>query len=245
LAEKRDLLNSNHHVLLKILLFSGALKKGDYDELVEVADKKILIIRDPRDNIISELLYYGGYHVTWSKPYRDRKKAVALLKEKEAHNQGVSVIKLFEILCDRDKEALSHYMRERYENVIKFMERYPEAHIVKYEDMLQNSIDNLEDYLGFALTQQTEIGTAHEYVIRKKTGGDWKNWFTAEDIIFFKPILERYMDTFDYTPDWTPHAKPSILPEHSSEYFENLVKKKRNAQKPKHSIKRLLKRLFS
>jgi len=245
LTKKGELLKSNHNVLLKILLFPGGLEKGDYDELVRSVDRKILIIRDPRDNIISELLYYGAYHITWSKPYKQRKEAITYLKEKEANNQNVSVIKLFEILCDRDRENLKNYMTDRYESVIKFDKRYPEVNIIKYEDMLQNSIGDLERYLGFSLTQQAEIGSTHEYVIRKKTDGDWKNWFTEEDIIFFKPILEKYMRSFSYHSDWTLNANSSILPEHSSEYFEGLINKKRKAQRAKHPIERLFKRFFT
>lgn len=245
LARKRELLESNNDVLLKMLLFPGALKKGEYDELVEISDKNILIIRDPRDNIISELLYYGGYHVTWSKSYEQRQKAIALLKEKEANSKIVSVIRLFEILCDRDREDLNQYMMKRYESVSEFVERYKNVEVVKYEDILQNSLHNLENYLGFSLAPKTQVKSDHAYVIRKKAEGDWKNWFTEEDIVFFKPILEKYMSQFEYPNDWTLSAQPGILAKYSSAYFEKLIENKRNSHRPDHPIKRLLKKLFS
>ena len=38
----------------------------------------------------------------------------------------------------------------------------------------------------------------------KRSGkfGEWKNWFTPEDVAFFKPRMEKFMGRYGYLLDW-------------------------------------------
>ena len=68
-------------------------------------------------------------------------------------------------------------------------------------------------------------------VIRKKAAGDWRHWFTEEDVSLFKPAYKDYMQLMDYDiDDWNLNENPVIHPEYSSAYMQNL------AQRAKKSI---------
>ena len=60
-------------------------------------------------------------------------------------------------------------------------------------------------------------------MLREPKRNDWKNWFTEEDIAFFRPHLAAYMLAYGYPDDWTPAEAPHIRPEHGSEFIQRSV----------------------
>jgi hypothetical protein len=64
-------------------------------------------------------------------------------------------------------------------------------------------------------------------VIRKKAIGDWRHWFTEEDVEVFKPAYLPYMELIGYDcNDWAISSKPVIEPEYSSIYMQSLPLRK-------------------
>jgi hypothetical protein len=57
--------------------------------------------------------------------------------------------------------------------------------------------------------------------VRSATYGEWRHWFVASDIDFFRPMFKTYMDTFGYDDDWTLAADPVIPRETASGYVED------------------------
>jgi hypothetical protein len=102
--------------------------------------------------------------------------------------------------------------------------------------------------LGFEIQADATvpIASGKAKVIRKKTAGDWRNWFTEEDVTLFKPAFTPYMEFIGYdTHDWTLSPQPLIEPEYSSVYIRNLPRKatKNKIQRYLDStVQRLLKR---
>ena len=63
-------------------------------------------------------------------------------------------------------------------------------------------------------------------VIRKKGTGDWRQWFTEEDMELFKPAYLPYMELIGYDcDDWQSDPNPVIEPEFSSVYLQSLPRK--------------------
>ena len=62
--------------------------------------------------------------------------------------------------------------------------------------MVDKKFDALNAYLGFQIGADTEVpsGMGKEKVVRKKAYGDWRHWFTKEDVEFFKPAHTPYME---------------------------------------------------
>lgn len=62
--------------------------------------------------------------------------------------------------------------------------------------------------------------------MRKKAYGDWRHWFTENDVDFYKPAYTPYMEDVGYDcVDWNISPEPVIEPEFSSEYMQGLPRK--------------------
>ncbi len=63
---------------------------------------------------------------------------------------------------------------------------------------------------------------------RTRGYGDWKNWFTAEDVAFFRPLLDDYVRLAGLPDDWELAATPTVPPEFASAYVRRIVDEKRH-----------------
>ena len=97
-----------------------------------------------------------------------------------------------------------------------------------FENMVENKLDDLNAYLGFEVQSDAEVpsSSGKAKVIRKKASGDWRHWFTEEDITLFKPTFTPYMEFIGYDcEDWNLDPQPIIEPEYSSVYMQSLPRK--------------------
>jgi len=211
-------------------------------------EKKIGLVRDPRDWVISSLLY-----AMFDAPYCEDDAAtaqiLAALRRKEADPHSVSVLEITRLFCNvwtppegMDASKLEECfvgmminkgIREVYQWhmdwELDFYRKHPEYFIVKYEDFVSRNISALETHLGLALTGQGSVAARYQRVIRTKGAGDWRHWFIEEDIEFFKPIFSEMMNAFSYPADWAPAEQPVVLPEYSSEYVRGLIAERKAA----------------
>jgi hypothetical protein len=194
-------------------------------------DKRIFIVRDPRDKIISLLLYSGGFHKTYKHPKRIR-KSIELLQKKESDN-SVSLLELWEGIFGFDKERLAFLGSDLMTEPMSNYDHY----LLKYESFIDGNVSGLCDYLEVnELDYSIDIckyleskSYSREFtrVIRTKRYDNWKNWFTADDVEFFKPILEPYLIQFGYDNNWELNEKSVIESKYCSEYFINRVDERR------------------
>jgi len=82
---------------------------------------------------------------------------------------------------------------------ISFYKTHSDYFILKYEDLVNNRLDDLDTYLGLRVTHEIDV-VPHmvRRVIRTKQSGSWRDWFTEKDIRVLKPLLKEYMDMFNY-----------------------------------------------
>ncbi len=189
-------------------------------------DRKIHILRDPRDNLVSTLLY-GVRHTSFYSSDRRLDQFLHLLQEKERNPAAVSMLRLLDAMAalDRGVELLPSFL-VRQELVKRFLTMYPEYHRVPYADFVDDKIENLEGYLGFRLTGSARV-ESHTRVTRTRGYGDWKNWFTAEDVAFFRPLLEDYVQLAGLPDDWELAREPIVPTEFASGYVRRVVDEKR------------------
>ncbi len=182
-----------------------------------VFPKKVLIVRDPRDRMISGLLYSSfKLHQT----NRDRFfQFVELLKQKERSPRSLSVQSLLSF-----RSATSDFkIKLSQQGFLNFYRNHPEYFIFKYEDLIDGKFANLENYLGVCLKGKAIVEKALKVVERTKSYGDWKNWFTEDDVQRYKGIFGDYLRVFGYTDDWRIDEKPRISSRHCSEYVVKLA----------------------
>jgi hypothetical protein len=119
--------------------------------------------------------------------------------------------------------------RVRYDRMRNFVEELGDDwFLFTYEDMIAGNFAALNDYLGFEVKADGEVpqSTVKSKVLRKKAAGDWRLWFTEQDVELIKPAYKNYMELIGYDwNDWTLSANPVIEPEYSSVYIQNLSRK--------------------
>jgi len=208
-------------------LFEEHLQKEHYD-------RKIWIARDPRDAAVSRMLYRWHKLYWWHSGYREKKKQylthLDLVLKKEQDPRSIP----FQLICRYSAyngwpistEEVVEGERFRYERMSDFVKSFGEEwFLFKYEDMVSKKLHGLNEYLGFQVEEDVEIAqsTGKAKVVRKKGTGDWRHWFTEEDVELFKPAYLSYMELIDYDcNDWTLSKNPVIEPEYSSMYMQSL-----------------------
>jgi hypothetical protein len=189
-------------------------------------DRKLHILRDPRDNLVSSLLY-AVRHTSFYSDDRRLDQFLQLLQQKERNPTDVSVLRLLDVMAalDRGVQLLPGFL-ERQALVRRFLTTYPEYHRVSYADFVDGEVGDVEDYLGFPLTGSGKV-ESHTRVIRTRGYGDWKNWFTAEDVAFLRPLLGDYVRLAGLPDDWELAATPTVPAEFASSYVRRIVEEKR------------------
>ena len=184
-------------------------------------EKIIYILRDPRDWIISLILFRMRSPVIARNPDAVQ-KIIALLQRKEQSPNDVSVYTLideFAKLTDQNTTGLIAWVRNLHIWLLGFEEFCEQYYTFRYEDLVDANWQGLQEYLSIPLAEgNAQVTETHSHVIRTKTTGDWKNWFLESDVELFQPIFAHYIDRHGYSIDWTLKKDPIIKPEFGSEY---------------------------
>lgn len=199
---------------------------ADYESFMHF-DKKIYIVRDPRDWIVSGILFMLQQKPVIYKNDDNIYKIIEILKNKEKDPKSVSIVKLIEHITSfvpgQSIEVQRHKMIRQYNWLFEFERRLDNYCTIKYEDFVDNKLNNIEQYLGMELTGAAQVYDQYKHVVRTRSYGDWRNWYTEEDIEFFKPIFRDYMDKFGYENEWELNEEQVIKSEFCSEYVKKTV----------------------
>ncbi len=75
--------------------------------------------------------------------------------------------------------------RHRYRQLCNFVKSLENDWLLlTYENMVAGHFDALNEYLGFDVQADTVVpsSSGKAKVVRKKAAGDWRHWFTEEDV---------------------------------------------------------------
>jgi hypothetical protein len=96
-------------------------------------------------------------------------------------------------------------------------------HVLKYEDFIDKRLDGLSTYLGIKLDGDTEVAAQHQRVVRTRAYGNWRRWFTEQDVEFFKPIIADFLRTMGYnSDDWRLEKVTQLASSEGSDYMKKL-----------------------
>jgi len=205
-------------------LYREHLSKENYDRIIWMA-------RDPRDAAVSRMLY------RWHRGYFGKRKQyeahLNLVLKKEQDPMSVPFYEICRYTghdgWPRTKEEVLEEERVRYQQMREFVTGLGnEWFMYRYEDMVDKKVDALNEYLGFETNADAEVpsGIGKDKVVRKKAYGDWRHWYTEDDVALFKSAYVSYMDAVGYDcNDWNLSPKPIIEPEFSSRYMQSLPHK--------------------
>jgi len=205
-------------------LFRDHLKKEHYD-------RKIWMARDPRDAAVSRMLYRWHRGTTGRKKQFQTHLDLVLMKEKDPRSLPFSEICRYtgHNGSPRTVEQVVEEEKHRYQQMTEFVSSLENSwFLFKFENLVDLNFKDLNEYLGFEVKADANIPSASgkAKVIRKKATGDWRHWFTDEDVELFKPSYQSYMELMGYDfDDWALDPNPIIEPEYSSVYMQNLTSK--------------------
>lgn len=222
--------SGNSDSVIKVLI--GPKLKCDTFKYLE---KKITIIRDPRDKIVSSLLY-SQYHANYLNDSTKIKTVLKVLRRKEINPSKISIREIMDVVGDvSGKPRTAEHYRARIKNSLDWFDNFlafmPETFLYKYEDFVVGDYAKLENYLGFQMSGEAEVPEKLKRVSRTKGSDNWRNWFTEEDVDFYEPILSPWLARYGYAAeDWRLNDSPMIQPQHCSKYFLQLIEEQRELQ---------------
>jgi hypothetical protein len=195
------------------------------NELAVQFNKIIVIIRDPRDELISRMFYiiYGYVKqglVTRAQllPWQD------IVIEKEKNPGAVSVLDMMAVL----NQLLGIHMNLELKNTFayfKFVKKQRASSgffVLRYEDFITRQLQPLEEYLGLTLSGERTVGQFNNRIRRTASCDNWKSFFLKSDIEAFKTLHHTEMETMGFR-DWETADTPSLNPEHGSVYLKRLL----------------------
>jgi hypothetical protein len=216
-------------VLAKILPF-GPDVRVDFDSFSSF-DKRVMIVRDPRDQLISRLLYGPVLHTDLHSRDDALSGLIELLKRKEADPRSVSVKSILETLTDSGGKNFSGWAERYHDSYVRapldFHDEHGELFTFLYEEMVDEKFGGLEGYLGLRLRGEARVEAVYHRVVRTKGYGNWRDWFTEEDCAFLRPVLRPFLERYYPEADWELRERPTILAEHASGYVLRIANERR------------------
>jgi hypothetical protein len=208
-------------------------KKGRSFDAVKrhVADegyhKKIWVTRDPRDNAVSDALF--RWRRRHGKSGRQFRACLPLVERKERDPRAVDFSEIYRFTGDRGgPETLEKMIaneRVRYQRMTDFVSSLgSDWFIFKYEDLVDEKFAALSEYLGREILPTSELPREDRVKARTKSYGDWRNWFTEEDVRIFEPLFAPYMELVGYDgDDWALDPEPKLDPATASLYMRRIA----------------------
>lgn len=195
------------------------------NELPTQFDKSIMILRDPRDELISRMFYIVYGYVKQGKISRAQLTPWQnIVVKKEMEPLTVSIQDMISVL----NETLGIHINLELKNTFNYF-RFINAHneklnylILRYEDFINNNLQSLEDYLGIQLTEERSVDQFNNRVLRTASYNNWKSYFLQSDLDAFKALHQHEMDAMGYQ-DWELLQTPELNPEHGSLYMSRIL----------------------
>jgi len=216
----QDWLNINNNLVCKCLFFPPY--KNYIEHIIDLYKNAIWIFRDPRDQIISAILYRWF----WKHKNVDRSKlktTLNLLTRKENNPKSVNFIDIID--AGINITAFKNAQQNTYTKLLNIYTKFntdKRIFFFPYKDLVTKNFSGLEKYLELELKNEPEENATLNRVKRTASYDNWKNWFTEEDVEFFKPIYTEFLKTMGFDEDWTLNANPSIDKKVGSEYVKKL-----------------------
>ena len=194
-------------------------------------DRKIFLVRDPRDWLISGILFSIQESRSICEDEKKLNHLIRLFIQKEQDPTSISTVRLMEEVGlashDQNLQETVQWLKRLYEYLFRFEDRLRNPFLMKYEDFVHERLSELESYLGFPLEGKALVDEPHDHVPRTLSSGDWRNWFTPQDVNFFRPLFAAHMLHYGYEDEWELPGHQVVRTEHCSEYIRRTVNKRK------------------
>jgi hypothetical protein len=196
-----------------------------YNELSVKFKKSIMIVRDPRDELISRMFYVVFGYVKEGKVTRDQLAPwLDIVRKKESLPESVSLRDMLKVLNQTLNIHMNLNLGEtfQYFNFVNNHNEKADSFVLHYEDFMAGNLSELEAYLGLTLTEERSVGRFNNRIVRSASFNNWKSFFHQTDQDRFKELHQDKMEKMGYT-DWELSSTPALDPEHGSVYLNRLL----------------------
>ena len=190
-------------------------------------DKIIWMVRDPRDRLISYLLYrHYDYRYDSDEFVREQ---LDLLRLKERDPDALAMIDLeARLLLPRPTlESAFFWNDHQKSNFLSTLIEEERAFIFKYEDFVNQEYSGLENFLGIKMSRNAKVPKQFQRVIRSKTHSFWNHWFTQKDVDNYMELFQPFLEQYGYKDEWALAEEKKIDPEHCSRYVRTIINERR------------------
>ncbi len=230
--------NRRDSILAKVLI--GPESYADYSSFLPV-EKKIVLVRDPRDRLISRVLY----HIFDAPPEVTEEGFQSFRRLLSAKIEDPDSVPLYDLVLETLYHFSPHLKHKPLEDKRRSMLRFAgqgrewqffvERKLVRferirYEDFIDEKLASLEAYLGFTLDRSAEVDAEYARVKRSSSYGHWVSWFTPEDLEWCQEAFGECIQDHGYAPtNAVTHrdGSPPVIPRETSlDYIDDLWKRR-------------------
>lgn len=192
-------------------------------------DKRVMTVRDPRDTLISHLLFRPMVRRATGTEDAALQRFLGALREKERQPSSWSVYALHELANELGIGSISWKRWVAGHDAVTEVADQQDFHILRYEAFVDGELRELSDYLGLPIAdpETPSAGSWLSHIVRSRSHGAWRHWFTPDDVERLTPLFERFLRRHGYDPAAALDPRPSIDPASSSEYIERAIAKRR------------------
>jgi hypothetical protein len=205
------------HTLTKVLLGEAVNSHIDFT----AADKIVFLSRDPRDNVISRLLYRAVLFKR-SGDLDAFMEYDALIRAK-VDGKPIAVKNIFQEslrLTGAAHEWSGLGLKWACDHALRFVQDVDNCFVLKFEDLVDGHLTALSAYLGIEVKRKTRVAEHYKRVERSRSYGEWVHWFTPSDVEFYRPLFAEYMEFFGYDDDYSLESKRAISRRNSIDYIQ-------------------------
>ena len=193
----------------------------EHSHVIARFDTMVLIVRDPRDQFISDMLYFF-YDFKIRGDRAGYECARDLLRRKVESPATVSTVQLYDTIASLAGRRGSERLARRYQRLVRFLNE-SRPHTIRYEDFVDGRVADLSRYLGMPVSTAARVDDEHRRVVRSKTHGEWRAWLTAEDLEVLNGLAAESMLALDYPVVGSIEHPPPIPVATTLEYVEQFL----------------------
>ena len=217
--------NSNA-VTIKYVVEKLDRNRDSFDRNILTYDHRIMLVRDPRDTLISLLLYYMYEDRGICGDWHRAKHVVQALRDKRCNPTEVSFAYVMGVFKEYSKHRFTDLVRKGCRTMLELHRQYGDkCFLYRFEDMAQGNTEELSKYLGRDVTVPSFLPDKTERVVRSKASGNWRNWFHEHDNWRYCRTFDKYMKRFNYERGKVSDT-PFIHMDHAEGYVVNLINRK-------------------
>ncbi len=187
-------------------------------------DRIVTLVRDPRDRLVSAMLY-AAYDAVCTPSNPLVTMLPALVARKERMPSAVSCFEICRTLGGNRQGSPEMGSDAEYAGILAETKSLNRPLLsLKYEQLLTDEgWERLTGLIGYPVPPPRRVTPVTQRVRRSARSGDWRHWFTPEDVEVFRPLFADMINRLGYDPDWTLASPQQLDPQYGSEFVRQCI----------------------